>query len=467
MDKSFDVIIIGAGSAGLYAVSQVQRETDNFILVNDGPLGTTCARVGCMPSKALIEAAKIIEHEHELRKDLGLPSSAETPNLNAVLQRVRRLRDRFVSGILSYVDTLESHLVKGRARFLEANLIEVNGEHYRAKKIILATGSRPVVPEAWKAFGDRVVTTDDFFELNDVPHKIGVVGLGIIGTELGEALAQLGVEVIGVEATQKIAGISDPVVLAEFSSNLSKRMELWLNTLAALSQGPNGKITLSDGKGKNVDVDLVLAALGRRPNIDNLGLENLGIDTKDYRKLINEKTMQIANLPIFIAGDVSQLSPLLHEAGDEGLIAGWNTVQSNSQEFTRRVPLRIAFTTPQVAAVGKTFSEVEHNTDMLIAEGDFSHQSRAMTMVANEGRIRIYVEKSTGRIIGAEMAIPGAEHIAHWLALVIDKQMTVSELLAVQPFYHPTLQEGVADALRSILRKTPQAYSPGPGLRKT
>lgn len=467
MEKNVDVVIIGAGSAGLYALAQVRRQTENFVLINDGPLGTTCARVGCMPSKALIEIAKAHEHERNLRRAMGISSyESESLDLSVVMKRVRDLRDRFVGGILSYTKGFDKHLISGRAHFLEPNVVEVNGVRYRARAVVLATGSRPVVPQAWSAFGKRVLTTDEIFEMETLPPRIGIVGLGVIGSEIGEALAQLGVHVTGVEATDRIAGISDPLVLDAFTESLKKRMDVWLGSRVSLSEGENGAIALSDESGRHCEVDVVLAAMGRRPNLDHLGLENLGVDLQNWRTRLNPHTMQLGDLPIFVAGDASQNLPLLHEAGDDGSIAGWNAVRSTPEAFRRRIPLRIAFTTPQVVSVGQTFADLQTNQNVIIGANDFSSHPRALTMGENEGLMRIYADSHTGVLLGAEIAGPRAEHIGHWLALAIQTQQSVSQLLTTQPFYHPTLEEGLADALRDLQRQLPAFTERTPGLQK-
>ena len=195
--KTVDVAIIGAGSAGLYALGQVRRARKSFVLVNGGEPGTTCARVGCMPSKALIQVAEDYHRRTILGRygvdgheglDLDIPEA---------LEHVQDLRDTFVDRVLSNsTDKLGDEFVEGYARFVERNLLEMDsGERIRADKIIIATGSRPMVPESWRDFGDRVLTTDDFFEQEDLPGSVAVIGMGTIGLELGQSLQRLGIEV--------------------------------------------------------------------------------------------------------------------------------------------------------------------------------------------------------------------------------------------------------------------------------
>jgi len=199
MVREVDVAIIGAGSAGLFALSQVKKKTDNYVLINGGELGTTCARVGCMPSKVLIQVAEDY-HRRSIFEREGIVG-AEKLSIDAAecMEHVQDLRDIFVDKTLSVTDNMGDELIAGYARFTSNDALNVNGEEIKCKKIIIATGSTPVVPDSWKAFADKVITSDDFFELEKLPRSVAIVGLGSIGLEIGQALSRLGVEVIGVD----------------------------------------------------------------------------------------------------------------------------------------------------------------------------------------------------------------------------------------------------------------------------
>ncbi len=458
MSKNVDVAIIGAGTAGLNAFSKVRQKTANLVLINDAHYGTTCARVGCMPSKVLIEVAKEFSRRQHF-DDFGINGNL-TIDRKQVMKHVRQMRDWFVGRVMQNVDKIGDKNIKGRARFIEPQVLEVNGEQIHANKIIIATGSRPIMPPNWREIG--VITTDEFFELETLPDSMAIIGLGAIGSELGQALARLGVKVIGVEMQSTVCGLSDPEVNKVAIEELSKDFEIWMESTAQLSKVSDG-IKVETTNGRSTTVEMVLASLGRTPNIDNLGLEVLGIE--NIKDIINPNTMQLGDLPIFIAGDVTNIKPILHEVADDGAIAGYNAVSETVEAFKRRVPLRIAFSDPQTVVVGASFAELqEQNQDLIIGERSFKVQGRTKVMARNHGLLRIYADRQSGRILGSEMMIPDGEYIGHFLAMAIENNLTVREVM-VTPFYHPTILEGLDNALNMIAAQL-EGGNKAPALKK-
>jgi dihydrolipoamide dehydrogenase len=207
---------------------------------------------------------------------------------------------------------------------------------------------------------------------------------------------------------------------------------------------------------------MVLASLGRSPNNDNLGLEIFGLKN-NLKDMINPNTMQLADFPVFIAGDVTSLKPILHEVADEGAIAGYNAVSESIEAFKRRVPLRIAFSDPQTVVVGASFVELE-GQDIIIGERSFKVQGRTKVMARNHGLLRIYAERKSGRLLGSEMMIPDGEYLGHFLAMAIENEMTVRDVM-VTPFYHPTVLEGLDNALNMIAAQL-EGGNKAPALRR-
>jgi dihydrolipoamide dehydrogenase len=453
MTREVDVAIIGAGSAGLFALSQVRRETDNYVLIDGGELGTTCVRVGCMPSKVLIQVAEDFHRKNIFERE-GIDGVEElSVDLPVSMEHVQDLRDVFVDKTLGVTDALdEAHLIDGYARFVSNDILEVNGEQIKAKSIIIATGSVPIVPAAWHDFLEDVITTDEFFELEDLPASMAVIGLGSIGLEIGQSLHRLGVSIAAVDQLSSIAKLEDDMVNDIAIATIGREFPLWLGDAAVLEKVETGvQITAGDN---TMVVEKVLASVGRKPNLDNLNLEATDIKLDDRGiPVYDPLTMQVGELPIFIAGDVNADRPLLHEAGHEGRVAGYNAVhqalRATIEKFKRKVPLAITFCDPNIATVGAQLSEL--NTDEIaIGEMSFAPVGRALILGKNRGLLRLYVQKSNGLLLGACMCCVKGENLAHLIAWSIQNGMTVFDMLKM-PFYHPVIEEALQGALYNVL----------------
>lgn len=460
-ERTVDVAIIGSGTAGLNAMAQARRAGKSFVLINGGEPGTTCARVGCMPSKAMIQVAEDYHRRTHFGK-FGIDGhQALTLDVPEALEHVQDLRDIFVDRVLgsSTDDLPEDCFVQDYARFLEPTLIEVAGERIRAGAVVIATGSRPVVPEAWKAFGERVITTDELFELTDLPASMAVIGLGTIGLELGQSLSRLGVTITGFDQLEQIAGAQDPEVNQAAIAIIGKEFPIHLGQAAEIVE-EDGRLRVSAGA-HSVVVDRVLCSIGRRPNIEQLGLEQLGVPL-DARGLpsFDPNSMRIGDLPVFLAGDVNGERPVLHEAGDEGKIAGYNAAHGTAQGFRRKTPLFINFCDPNICAVGQRWNTLDPETTA-VGQIKLAPVGRALIMGKNKGIIRVYADKRSGKLLGGELICPRGENLAHLLCWCIQQGLTVGDVLRM-PFYHPVIEEALQAALNDLYSKIETQKTDGP-----
>ncbi|QTN27855.1 dihydrolipoyl dehydrogenase [Rhodoferax sp. AJA081-3] len=454
-----DVAIIGAGTAGMSAYRAALEQTSRVLLIESGLYGTTCARVGCMPSKLLIAAADAA-HAVVGASRFGVTAGLPTIDGRAVMARVRSERDRFVGFVVDTVQNwpTEQRLV-GHARFVDDHTLQVGATRVKAQRIVIATGSRPAVPQAWRlALGDRLIVNDDVFNWTDLPRSVAVVGPGVIGLELAQALHRLGVRVRLYGRSGRVGPLTDPQLQALAHHVFAADLPLSVD-LAHIEPRREGdsvvvRATNRDGNVHEEHFDWLLATTGRRPNVDQLGsktqplpMDPNGIPVHDRR------SAQVANRPVFIAGDVSQDRPLLHEAADEGRIAGGNAGRfPDVRVRPRRAPLAVVFSDPQIALAGASHSE-------LMAAGiafetgrvSFDDQGRSRVMGRNQGALHVYGEAATGRFLGAEMLGPAAEHIGHLLAWSVQRGDTVQQMLD-SPFYHPVVEEGLRTALRQLQR---------------
>lgn len=448
------VAIIGAGTAGMAAYRQARKAGRSAVLIEGGPYGTTCARVGCMPSKLLIAAAEAADAVAKA-PDFGVILDGQVRVDGArVMARVRSERDRFVGFVLDSIDAIDpADKIEGYARFTSDTTLQIDDHtQIEVDSVVIATGSSPVMPEMYRALGKRAIVNDDVFDWNTLPRRVLVVGSGVIGLELGQALSRLGVQTCLINRSANLGGLVDPEVRASAKAAFESELDLRLETdvLDVALQDDEVQVTLKsiDGGVSTIAVDYVLLATGRRPNVTQLGLENTSLTLSDKGMPdIDPFTLQLGKAPIFIAGDVTGSLPLLHEANDEGHIAGANAAAyPDIQAGQRRAPLAIVFSDPQLAYAGTRFKDLPE-TGVVVGQVSFVNQGRARVILKNQGMLRLYAASPDGRLLGAEMAGPAMEHIAHLLAWCVQQGLSVHDMLEM-PFYHPVIEEGLRTALR-------------------
>jgi dihydrolipoamide dehydrogenase len=440
-----DVAIIGAGTAGLAAYRAAHAAGARAVLIEGGAHGTTCARVGCMPSKLLIAAAESV-HAIGGAPGFGIHvDGALRVDGREVMARVKRERDRFVDFVVQGIDAIPaSDHVRGHARFLDRNTLEVDGKvRIAARAIVIATGSRPTVPPILRGLGDRLVVNDDVFAWDGLPRSV--------------------VRVVVLGRGGRVGPITDPYVkrsaLQAFGHDFALDTDAHVSRVERVGDEVEIDYASAGGEPRTERFDYVLAATGRVPNVDALGLENLDL-ARDARgvPLYDRRTLQAQSTPIFIAGDAADDAPLLHEAADEGRIAGANAALFPAvKPGPRRALLGIVFTDPQIAIVGGGFASLKAAA-LATGEVSFEDQGRARVMLRNRGHLRVYADPTNGRFLGAEMVGPDAEHIGHLLAWALQNEMTVARMLEM-PFYHPVVEEGLRTALRELDAKIREAQA--------
>jgi dihydrolipoamide dehydrogenase len=453
-DLDVDVAILGAGTAGMAAYRAVVKQGKRALLIERSAYGTTCARVGCMPSKLLIAAAEAAHHAREAAP-FGVHATIAVDG-RAVMDRVRQERDRFVGFVLESVEGFpEADRIIGHASFVSPTELDVGGQRVRATAFVIATGSAPVLPPMFDGIRDRAVLNDHVFDWETLPESTVVFGAGVIGLELGQALHRLGVRVRILGRSNTVGPLADPVVKAAaidvFQRELAVDFEA--RVLAATPDGERGVVVRfvdRDGEERSERFATALIAAGRQPNVTGLGLELAGIGVGSPP--IDRTTLRWGDSHLFVAGDAANDVPLLHEAADEGTIAG-----ENAARFPDRVPgarrsgLAIAFTDPGLATVGGGYPAIAGRPHA-VGTIDFAGQGRSRIMLQNRGIGRLYAEPKSRRFLGAELAGPRAEHLAHLLAWSHQAGLTVDQRLAM-PFYHPVIEEGLRTALRDVIAR--------------
>jgi len=455
----YDLIIIGAGTAGISAYNEAIKYTQNILIINDGPWDTTCARVGCMPSKLLISSANRM-HDIQSAEKLALKHNAVI-DTSDVMQRVHVLRERFIRATLKGVDQWESsHKISGKAKFVDPQTIEVNGQSYKAKSFIVAVGSRPNIDETLKKkLTDKYITSNEIFEFPQLPESLAIIGSGIIAIELAQAMQRLGVQTTMFARSQKVGALTSPILQKLAQEQLSKELNIKFKTLPDEIEIQADKIIkinfTENDQTKSIEVEYVLGATGRQSNIDRLGLDQLNSTFKDIKNLpIDKETKQLANLPIFIVGDAAPDAPIQHEAAHAGKQAVYNCLNyPDVKPIPALIPLAIVFCHPEMAIVGKSFKQLEdQHIEFIRGFVSYENQGRALVLAENSGGIEVYIAKKSGKLLGAELFCSQAEHLAHLLAWMIDADQDIYQILK-KPFYHPTLEEGLRTAFKHARRQ--------------
>ncbi|QIO06928.1 dihydrolipoyl dehydrogenase [Acinetobacter shaoyimingii] len=454
----YDIIIIGAGTAGIAAYKEAIKKTQNILIINDGSWDTTCARVGCMPSKILISTAnRVYDIQHADEVELTVKAQIDTSH---VMQHVQSLRDRFTKATLKDVNSWEkSHKISGKAEFIDAQTVQVANQKYQAKSFIVAVGSTPSFNREWKeSLGDLLITSDQIFELNELPKRLAVIGSGVIAIEIAQAMHRLGVETTVFARSEKVGSLTSPTLQKNAIEVLSNELNIKFKVLPEHVQKYRNKVKIEfteHGQSQQLITDYLLVATGRDSLLNTLKLQNIDTSFSDITKLpIDPHTKQLAQLPIFVVGDAFTSTPIQHEAAHEGRQAVQNCLNfSKLKNIKTLTPLGIMFSSPEMAGVGQNFKSLTHQkTAFVTGYASYEKQGRAIVNGKNQGGVEVYVDIKTRKLLGAELFIQSAEHLAHLLAWMVGQKLTVDEVLD-NPFYHPTLEEGLRTALKHARRQ--------------
>ena len=447
--QRFDVAVIGAGTAGLEAWRAAEAQGARAVLIEAGPWGTTCIRVGCIPSKLLLAAG---DAARRAREAAGFGVHVGEPRVDgrAVMARVRSERDHFLSVAMEKVDAMPAdRKLQGRARFTSAGRLDVDGRAVEADAVVIATGARPQVSKPLQGVGERLLTTDTLFDLEDLPASLAVAGAGSLGIELALAMARLGVEVCVFDKSPTVAGLHDPDVSARAAEFYRAELELITEVeVEAEAAGDEAVVrwTGDGGSGERTFARL-LCASGRTPNVDGLGLETTGLKLdEDGVPEHDPATGRCGESGVYIAGDADDDRPVLHEAAFQGRTAGANAARRAADPGPRRPAFALTFTDPDAAVVGEPLRSL--GDDAVTACFD-EGRGRARMDGRPNGMVKLWARRGGGPVVGGEMVGPGVEGVAQLLAQIVAAKMTPAQALEL-PFYHPTYAEDLKAALEAL-----------------
>lgn len=424
--NTWDLVVIGAGSAGLVAARTAGFLGARVLLIESGLFGGECLHTGCVPSKALIAAAHAA-HAARVGAGFGIHSTEIRVDYGEVMAHVRG-----AIGEIEPVDSPEAlardgvHTLVGRARFDGARSVVVDGQRIRFRDAVLATGSVPVHPDVPGAETIQVLTNETFWDVDELPERLLVMGGGAIGCELAQAMARLGSLVTLVHRGSRLLPKEEPaasalVLAALRADGVDVRLETTIDRLeagdadAAATRAPGGVAHLSDGS--EAPFDRMLAALGRRARTEGLDLDAAGIALDEKGAVAVDASMRTSNPRIRAAGDVTPLPRFTHTAGSFGSTAATNALLGLSRKADLDVVPRVTFTSPEVAAVGVPPEQAE-SRGMHVLVQDHAHVDRAISDADTAGRTSVVVDKR-GRVRGASIVGPRAgESLAEYTLAV-------------------------------------------------
>jgi len=446
-----DTLIIGAGPGGYVAAIRAAQLGQKVTIVEKATLGGVCLNVGCIPSKALISAGHRYENAMH-SDDMGITAENVTVDFSKVQKWKSSVVNKLTGGVEGLLKGNKVEIVRGEAYFVDSNSIRVMTENaaqtYSFKNAIIATGSRPIELPTFK-YSDRVIDSTGALALKEIPKRLVVIGGGYIGTELGTAYANFGTEVIILEGADEILSGFEKQMSSLVKRRLKKKgVEIFTKALAkGVEETANGVTVTFEVKGetKTVDADYALVTVGRRPNTDELGLEQVGIEMSDRGVINIDKQCRTNVTNIYAIGDIVPGPPLAHKASYEAKIAA-EAIAGHASEIDYRGIPAVVFSDPELASVGYTEKEAkDEGLEVLGSKFPFGANGRALALNNSEGFLKLVTLKENGLVIGAQIAGPSASDMIAELGLAIEAGMTAEDI-AMTIHAHPTLGEITMEA---------------------
>jgi dihydrolipoamide dehydrogenase len=446
-----DTLVIGAGPGGYVAAIRAAQLGQKVTVVEKGTLGGVCLNVGCIPSKAIIAAGHRFE-EAQHSEDMGIKAENVTVDFAKVQEFKQGVVKKLTGGVAGLLKGNKIDVAYGEAYFVDNETIKVMDETksqtYKFKNVIIATGSRPIEIPSFK-YSKRVIDSTGALNLQELPKKLVVIGGGVIGIELGTAYANFGTEVTFIEASDDILVGFEKQMSALVKRGLKKKgAEIHTKASAkSVEETDTGvKVTFEvKGEEKTIEADYLLVTVGRRPNTDELGLEQVGVEMSE-RGIIKIDKQCRTNIPnIFAIGDIVEGPQLAHKASYEGKIAAEVIAGEKAEIDYLGIPA-VVFSEPELATVGYTEALAkEDGIEFVAAKFPFAANGRALSINNTDGFLKLVTRKEDGLVIGAQIAGPSASDMVSELSLAIEAGMTAEDI-AMTIHAHPTLGEITMEA---------------------
>src|SRR5690625_1329349 len=446
-----DTLVVGAGPGGYVAAIRAAQTGQNVTIVDKGALGGVCLNVGCIPSKALIEAGTRFS-QAQSSEEMGIITKEVSVDFEKVQEWKSGVVNKLTSGVESLLKGNKVDIVKGEAYFVDQNTVRImddsNSQTYTFKNCIIATGSSPIEIPTFK-YSDRIVNSTGALELKEVPEKLVVIDGGYIGTELGAAYADFGTEVTILEGEKEILGGFDKDMVSVLKRNLKKKnINIITNAMAKSSEETDKSVKVTyeaKGKEETIEADYVLVTVGRYPNTAEIGLEEIGIELDENGLVKIDKQCRTNFDNIYAIGDIVAGPPLAHKASYEGKIAAEVIGGEKSEIDVNGIP-EVMFASPELASVGYTVDKAkEDGYDVETAKFPYAANGRALSLESTDGFVRLVTRKEDGLILGGQVVGENASDIIAEIGLAVEAGMTAEDI-ALTIHAHPTLGEMVMEA---------------------
>lgn len=456
MENRVDSLVIGAGPGGYVAairLGQLGRET---MLVERETLGGVCLNVGCIPSKAIVRAARLMK-QIQRAQDFGIETSQPKMDLQKLQTWKKGVVDKLTQGVAYLCRGNKVNVFYGEAKFQAPHQIEIKSKEgsrvIAADNVIIATGSRPVEIPGFKFDGKFVITTTEALAFTETPRNFVIIGGGVSGLELGMAYAQFGSHVTVIEMLDQLLPGTD-IELVRVVERTLKKLGVETHLKARAKWAKDGKVgaQLADGKEIEVLADKVMVVVGRRPNSDQIGLETTGVRT-DQAGFIQVNAQMQTNVPgIYAIGDVVGQPLLAHKASKQAIVAAEVIAGEASAADFKAIPGAI-WTDPEIATVGLTEVEAKkQGFEPIVGKFPFTALGRAVAVGETDGFIKVVADKESEQILGIHMVGADVTDLISEAALAIEMGATLDDLaLTVHP--HPTLPEALMEATEAAKGK--------------
>lgn len=442
--KTYDVVVIGSGPGGYVAALECAKHgLKTACIEKHSKLGGTCLHVGCIPSKSLLYATELYATMQKKGETLGLTFSGLSYDFEKMMQNKSHVIDSLAGGISTLMKSAGVDVIHGQASIKAPGKVAIGDESFQAKKIILATGSKPIALPFLPFDEKTTLSSTGALALTRPPKTMNVIGGGVIGVEIASIYNRLGTEVTVVEALGEICTGIDHSINAALLKILQKQ-GITFHLKTTVKSASQGSLTLSSGETLQADVTLV--SVGRRPNVDTLQIEGLKLTPNGFVEIDNNYQTSLPN--IYAIGDLTPGPMLAHRASDDAVAVAAIIAGKSASVNYATVP-NVIYTHPEVAATGLTENEAKSVTATITATSYFKANGRAKSSLETDGFVKVVVEKATGRLLGLHIIGPHASEMITEGVIAINAGQTVKELIAAS-HPHPTLSEAIKEALHSV-----------------